>query len=113
MPRFDRTGPIGYGPKTGRRMGGLCTGSASRRFADWGSPTLSEGGRGRGHGWCYYSTGLPRWARTSPFEDVRSEVDKATIKETLEEEASLLEDELNKIKMRLEELKPEESNRDE
>jgi predicted nuclease with TOPRIM domain len=40
-------------------------------------------------------------------------VDKAKIKEALEEEASLLEDELSKIKARLEELKPEESNRDE
>jgi hypothetical protein len=112
MPGFDRTGLNGYGPVTGSRRE-LCTGSASRGFADWRSPILNKGGRSRGHRWCYYATGLPRWARTNSFEEVRSEADKATIKEALEEEASLLEDELNKIKMRLEELKPEESKRDE
>ncbi len=111
MPGFDRTGPVGCGPMTGRRQG-LCTGLTSRRFADWRSPILGRGGRGRGYRWCYYATGLPRWARTGPFEDVPFDVDKATIKEALEEEASLLADELNKIKMRLEEIKTEEDNRD-
>ena len=112
MPGFDRTGPISYGPMTGRRRG-LCTDLTSRRFAAWRSPILSRDEKGRGHRRCYYATGLPRWARTGPSEDIPSDVDKATIKEALEEEARLLEDELNKIKMRLEELKPEESNRDE
>lgn len=112
MPGFDRNGPVSYGPMTGRRRG-LCIGLTSRTFDDWRSPILSRGGRGRGHRWCYYATGLPRWARTGPSEDIPSEVDKAKIKEALEEEASLLEDELSKIKARLEELKPEESNRDE
>ncbi|MGB8311996.1 MAG: DUF5320 domain-containing protein [Halobacteriota archaeon] len=112
MPGFDRTGPVGCGPMTGRRQG-PCMGSASRRFVDWRSPMLSKGGRSRGFRWRYHATGLPRGTRTGPFEDVHSEVDKATIKETLEEEVSLLEDELSKIKMRLEELRPEESNRDE
>ena len=112
MPGFDRTGPAGYGPMTGRRRG-LCTGLTSSRFANWRSPMPGRGERGRGHRWRYYATGLPRWARMSPSEDVPFDVDKAAIKEALEEEASLLADELNKIKMRLEELKTEEDTKDE
>jgi len=112
MPGFDRTGPVGYGLMTGRRLG-LCTGSTSRRFADRRRPLLGRGGRGRGHGWCYYATGVPRWARYGPFEDVPFDADKATIKKALEEDANLLTDELNKIKMRLEEFKTEEDTRDE
>jgi len=79
MPGFDRTGPVGYGLMTGRRLG-LCTGSTSRRFADRRLPLLGRGGRGRDHRRCYYATGVPRWARYDPFEDVPFDADKATIK---------------------------------
>lgn len=72
MPFGDRTGPLGYGPRTGRAMG-YCTG-----FPGPGSmnPVPGQGwfgfGRGQGRGWfgggrgwrnCYWVTGLPGWAR--------------------------------------------------
>lgn len=72
MPFGDRTGPLGFGPRTGRAMG-YCAG-----FPGPGSmnPVPGSGwfgaGRGRGRGWfgggrgCrhwYWTTGLPGWAR--------------------------------------------------
>jgi hypothetical protein len=70
MPFGDRTGPLGFGPRTGRAMG-YCSG-----FPGPGSMNLVPGqgwfgfGRGRGRGWfgggrgwrhCYWATGLPGW----------------------------------------------------
>ncbi len=67
MSGGDRTGPLGYGPMTGRGMG-YC--------ADYGAPGYATGGGfghgrgfgGGGRGWrnMYYATGLPRWARGYP-----------------------------------------------
>lgn len=48
MPRRDRTGPEGQGPRTGRRMG-LCSGSNESGTTD--RPNIGRGkGRGRGRG---------------------------------------------------------------
>ena len=46
MPRGDRTGPAGAGPRTGRGAG-FCAGFTVPGFLDAGS----RGGRGRGGGW--------------------------------------------------------------
>jgi hypothetical protein len=71
MPRGDRTGPAGQGPRTGRAMG-YCAGYAAPGYMNPG-PGLGlgmgrglGGGRGGGgRGWrnMYYATGLPGWAR--------------------------------------------------
>ncbi len=73
MPRGDRTGPAGQGPRTGRGMG-YCSGYATPGYMNIG-PGLGMGlgmGRGMGggrggggRGWrnMYYATGLPGWAR--------------------------------------------------
>ncbi len=63
MPAGDGTGPLGYGPMTGRGTG-YCAGYGmpgymNRPFGCAGA----FGGRGRGWRNMYYSTGLPRWAR--------------------------------------------------
>lgn len=65
MPRGDRTGPLGAGPRTGRGAG-WCAGYDRPGYAN---PVprlgLGWGCRGGGRGWrnMYYATGLPGWAR--------------------------------------------------
>jgi hypothetical protein len=87
MPRRDRMGPMGYGPITGRGLGPCGGGFAF--------------GRGRGYGRGYgfdYMPYEPRYSRPAPI--------------TKEEEAKILEAELNaieeekkEIESRLKELK--------
>lgn len=70
MPFGDRTGPMGFGPMTGRGAG-YCAGYPVPGFMNplpgggfwgWGRGFW---GRGGGRGWrhWYYATGLPGWAR--------------------------------------------------
>ncbi len=52
MPGGDKTGPMGMGPMTGRRLG-YCAGPDAQRFANRG-PGLGDGyGRGFGGGGAY------------------------------------------------------------
>ena len=63
MPGLDGTGPLGFGPMTGRGAG-FCMGYA----VPWGARYYGRGvgmGFGRGFRRMYYATGLPRWARFS------------------------------------------------
>jgi len=67
MPRGDRTGPMGFGPMTGRGAG-YCAGFNMPGFMNpmggrgvWGRGSWGGGGRGWRH-W-FYATGLPGWAR--------------------------------------------------
>jgi len=78
MPRFDGTGPMGYGPGTGRGFG-PCGGGMG-----WGRGY----GRGffRGYGWRNFYT-------------------KKEESEVLKDEEAMLEDELKAVKERLAELK--------
>ena len=67
MPRGDRTGPAGLGPRTGRGMG-YCAGYSVPGFMNAGPGLglgLGRGFGGGGRGWrnMYYATGLPGWAR--------------------------------------------------
>ncbi|MHB0878209.1 MAG: DUF5320 domain-containing protein [Anaerolineae bacterium] len=61
MPRGDRTGPEGMGPRTGRAAG-FCAGYDVPGYANarvgWGL-----GGSRRGHRHWFYATGLPGWLR--------------------------------------------------
>ena len=75
MPRFDGTGPLGQGPRTGRGMG-YC-------------------GGGRGMGWGRgYGCGYGRMFYTKKEES-----------EMLKDEATALEEELKAVKERLAEIK--------
>jgi len=63
MPSGDRTGPLGYGPMTGRG-GGYCTGNRLPGFANKGfCRGLRRGSGGGGRGWrnTYHAMGIPRW----------------------------------------------------
>ncbi|RUM87793.1 MAG: hypothetical protein DSZ24_05335 [Thermodesulfatator sp.] len=59
MPRGDRTGPWGWGPRSGRGLG-FCGGFGRPGFMVPG-PGRGFGRGGRGCG--FFLTGLPGWAR--------------------------------------------------
>ena len=121
MPGGDRTGPAGMGPMTGRSAG-FCAGYSvpgymnpvgGRGYWGWGR------GGGRGHRNWFYATGIPGWARTgyglpawsgaggplaygvaafAPGLTTQQELDG------LKGQAEYLEDSLDGIKKRIEEL---------
>ena len=109
MPRGDRTGPIGMGPMTGRQMG-ICTGYPESYFRS-DNPYYGSGqgmgfrrGFNRGMG---FGRGFNRgrggfggyWGYPSqPFK----QQDEAAY---LEMQAKDIEEDLTRIKSRLEELK--------
>lgn len=123
MPGGDRTGPIGMGPMTGRAAG-FCAGYPVPGYMN---PVGGRGffGRGRGFGgggwgrrnW-YYATGLPGWARTgyagAAYEGVPIASRFSTQQEldALKGQAEYLEDALNGIKKRIEELESQKSSKD-
>ena len=110
MPRGDRTGPAGWGPMTGRRMG-YCAGYDAPGFSSPG-PGMGYGrgwgrgmgyGRGWGRGYPAYGPGpmvpAPVYApRPDPDEERRY----------LEQCSEQLERELEDIKKRMKELEEEE-----
>lgn len=110
MPRGDGTGPMGYGPMTGRAAG-YCAGYGVPGYAN---PGVGRGlgfrrgfGFGRGYRWAYRPVGVPVWARPNydivePAPPYRP--DKETEKRLLRERAEYLEDELKTIKKRIDEL---------
>lgn len=120
MPGGDRTGPAGMGPMTGRGAG-FCAGypgpgymnpTQGRGFYGWG-----RGGGGRGHRHWFYATGLPGWQRAAygypgfgtpfgasyaaPFAPSMTSEQEV---EVLKGQAEYLEDTLDGIRRRLDEL---------
>jgi len=85
MPGRDRTGPMGYGPKTGRGAG-LCTDNPSTNVPGRGFGVRA--GRGRG-----FRGGDP-FFQSTPQEE----------RSFLETQMEVLQNGLNSIKQRLEEL---------
>lgn len=79
MPGFDKTGPTGEGPMTGRRMG-VCAGQESNRMPGRG---LGFRFRGRGRG---FGRGYMAW----PEDSQNSEI--AELNERLRKLESLLAD---------------------
>ena len=72
MPRFDKTGPLGYGPRTGRGMGPCGDGFG------WG------GGFGRGFGWRrFFTKKEEKELLEEDIEDLEQELN--AIKERLSE----------------------------
>ena len=88
MPRLDKTGPQGAGPKTGRGMG-YCYPNSGRGY-------LRRGwGRGFGMGMC------PMWGFPESFYDRMSPKEE---KESLNEESKYLKEEIKEIEKRLAEI---------
>ena len=117
MPDGDRTGPMGMGPMTGRAAGycadypvpGYMNPIPGRSFGlGWG------GGWGRGHRWRHwsYATGLPAWVRFGyppawgygPYAPPTPEQEA----EGLKAQAEWLQEHLEAIKQRIEELTKEQ-----
>jgi len=129
MPRGDGTGPGGMGPMTGRAAG-FCAGYSVPGFMN---PVGGRGygGWGRGGGWgrrnWFHATGLPGWARagyglpawggavnpyaysSAPFSSgltAQQELD------ALKGQAEYLEDSLDGIKKRMDELQSQKGTKE-
>lgn len=108
MPRLDKSGPMGYGPKTGRGLGS-CEG-----FQDSGDLKMPGRGFGRGYGGAGgggrrgfgRGMGVGRRARRGRFDVQPARQEERS---SLENQAEVLQSQLNAVKQRLEELKPEET----
>ena len=121
MPGGDRTGPAGVGPMTGRGAG-FCAGFPVPGYAN---PVGGRGmgmGRGRGGGrgrrnW-FYATGLPGWQRAgsgmpayggAPFAPGLTAQQE---QEGLKDQAEYLEDALDRVKKRIEELESQKTSKE-
>jgi len=118
MPGGDRTGPAGYGSRTGRGLG-YCSGYDSPGFAR-GAP---RGGGGFGRSWSrgfgrgFWGRGRGFWRRdyySDPYygpapyhRNIDPEPSKEEEKSYLEDMVKGLEGELKSIKERLQELSKE------
>lgn len=92
MPFFDGTGPLGYGPMTGRGLGPC--GYGLRR--SWGY------GRGLGYGRGFGRRSYNPWLDDRYLYREPSQKEEA---EMLKEDAEILTEELEAIKAKLKELK--------
>jgi len=116
MPGGDRTGPMGFGPMTGRAVG-FCAGYSAPGYMNpvagrgYGGRGRGFWGRGGGRGWrnWYYATGLPGWARTgfgfwgtaAPIASVEQELTG------LKQQATFMQDSLSQINKRIDQLEKE------
>ena len=114
MPGGDRTGPAGMGPMTGRAAG-FCAGFGVPGYANSGRGRGFWGrgrgmGRGRGYGWPAWSGNVNPYAYgaspIAPQISVQQEL------EGLKGQAEYLEDTLDGIKKRIEELENQKSSKD-
>jgi hypothetical protein len=123
MPRGDRTGPMGMGPMTGRAAG-YCGGFGMPGYANVppgggfgmglgrgrGSRGRGFGGGGRGWRNWFYATGLPGWMRSGwhsahyAYPTSSAKPNPKMEKRALESQAEALQEELDFIRKRLEEI---------
>jgi len=103
MPGFDRTGPTGAGPMTGRQLG-RCSGNAGdlpvRGYRNFGRGFRGGYGRGPGRGFGF-RWGNPFWSYPG---DYRPDVSDETL---LENEARMMKDQLSRIEKELERIRKE------
>jgi len=98
MPGGDRTGPQGFGPRTGRGLGDC---------APTEQPRPGFGlGFGRGRGWRNWAraTGQPGWLRFGGWGATPAPVDES---ELLKTQAEQLQAQLDAVQQRLTELSNE------
>ena len=113
MPRGDRTGPTGMGPRTGRGLG-FCAGyeepgyaSPAYGFGRRGGRGAGRGrgagfGRGAGRGWSVANYGPAGWGTVVPTTPAMSKEDEIS---WLESQARGLQDSLEQLQKRLDALK--------
>ena len=116
MPGGDGTGPNGMGPMTGRAAG-FCAGNAVPGFQNpargWGFFGRGRGGGGRGRRNRYWATGLTGWQRAAwgapPVVPMAPAVDRDKELQALKGQAEYLENALNEIRQRMENLEAKPS----
>ena len=109
MPRGDRTGPNGMGPKTGWGLG-FCAGDEEPGYANPVYGLGGRGGRGRragrgaGRGWGARNgpSNYPGWRGAAPAAPVMSKADEIS---WLESQAQGLKASLEQLQKRLDTLK--------
>lgn len=99
MPGGDGTGPMGMGPRTGRGQG-FCAGFTNAGYAN-PAPGMGCFGRGRGRRNWFRATGMPGWMRWGGAPGVAA---PETEQRSLENQAALLQSQLDAIKARLDAL---------
>ncbi|NOZ87194.1 MAG: DUF5320 domain-containing protein [Deltaproteobacteria bacterium] len=110
MPGYDRTGPMGMGPRTGRGLGycngyGPGYGGFGRGYGRGFGRGYGRGfGRGHGRGWGYGAVPYPYPAYPLDY----GTLDPAAEQEWLESEAKAMERNLSDIRKRLDELAKKE-----
>ncbi|HOH52495.1 MAG TPA: DUF5320 domain-containing protein [Candidatus Hydrogenedentes bacterium] len=103
MPRGDRTGPLGMGPKTGRAAG-FCAGNDRPGFMNpagggmgFGRGAGCGGGRGRGRRNMFLATGLPGGQRFGAAPAVAPETEARQLREQANTLTTALEDVLRRL----------------
>jgi hypothetical protein len=98
MPGFNRTGPKGAGPRTGRGLGycGNTTDNLTFGFGRSLGRGRGFGGRGRGFGWRnrFCAVGTPGWVPLTPEQEVAD----------LKAQADLMKEQLEAIQKHIEEI---------
>ena len=106
MPGGDRTGPEGFGPRTGRALG-YCSGYSSPGFTK-GIPRGRGFGRGRGRGFRYgWGRGRGFWREEyypEPYQRAPYPEPAVDEKTYLQDIIKGLEEELKAVKQRLQEI---------
>lgn len=96
MPRGDRTGPMGGGPRTGRGLGYCNENTAPGAFTGGFGYGRGRGGFGRGRG-CWNPWG---WG-AAPYQPQYENVPEQSEEDSLRSRAEQLQNELEAIKHRL------------
>jgi len=102
MPGFDRSGPMGGGPMTGRGLG-LCTGTVKPGDPVYSTRGFAGRGGGRGNRFrnMYYATGLPYWARGGAVQPTTAELSREDELNMMKTHADNLQRELDAAKQRI------------
>jgi hypothetical protein len=110
MPRGDRSGPMGMGPRSGRAAG-YCAGYPVAGYANPlpGRGAYGGGGGrgGRGHRNWYYATGLTGWQRAAqgwyPAQSAATDIyPNSTMQTTPQEEAGILRSQIEQLERNIE-----------
>lgn len=88
MPGRDKTGPSGYGPMTGRRMG-LCAGNYTSSTSRFGR------GRGGGYGFGFRGYYGDEYIGSNPYVSEKTLIENEI--KVLKDQLSSLEDQLQKL----------------
>jgi hypothetical protein len=101
MPRGDGTGPIGYGPRTGRGAG-YCIGPFKTGFER--KPCIGYG-RGNGYRRWFQDAGYPDFVG---YRQGTAIIDDTVEKEQLQRQSEILEKQLKYVNRRLSALKQDD-----